>query len=576
MLDRKKLDEVLKLSRGEMLTYDETLTWVDLFKRQVEKHPEKKAVCAKNGSLSYEELDRKSDALAAALVEKEGVKPDEFVAVHMDREKEFFIAALGIHKAGAAYLPIDLESPPGRIAYMMENSGARLTLTKKNVSRLCRLGKTDEKFVPKCTQDSYAYMIYTSGSTGEPKGVVIPHRALANFVHAIAHLWGLNGESRITLHSNFAFDASVEDIFPPLTVGGTVFVMPERVRKDIYEAREFIAKNHINGGCYSTQFGQLLAMDETPLDVDYFVVGGEAMTVVPNVRGRIINTYGPTEFTVDATYFTLEKGCAYKNIPIGRPLCNCAAYIVNEKLELLPAGETGEHCLAGPQLADGYWKRPELTDEKFTTLSLGGGESVKIYRTGDLAYWNSDGQLEFQGRIDTQVKLRGFRIELGEVERRAAMFPAMRQTAAEVRHDTLCLYYTATADVDEEELKAFMAQSLADFMVPQIFVRLEVMPETLNGKIDRKALPDPKHITKGEYVAPDSEEERVTEEIVRRILGSEEPISVTDDFFEMGGDSIKAIRVVSDLRKLGYLISVAEVMHGRTVRGIASLLHTTE
>lgn len=576
MLDRKKLDEVLKLSRGEMLTYDETLTWVDLFKRQVEKHPEKKAVCAKNGSLSYEELDRKSDALAAALVEKEGVKPDEFVAVHMDREKEFFIAALGIHKAGAAYLPIDLESPPGRIAYMMENSGARLTLTKKNVSRLCRLGKTDEKFVPKCTQDSYAYMIYTSGSTGEPKGVVIPHRALANFVHAIAHLWGLNGESRITLHSNFAFDASVEDIFPPLTVGGTVFVMPERVRKDIYEAREFIAKNHINGGCYSTQFGQLLAMDETPLDVDYFVVGGEAMTVVPNVRGRIINTYGPTEFTVDATYFTLEKGCAYKNIPIGRPLCNCAAYIVNEKLELLPAGETGELCLAGPQLADGYWKRPELTDEKFTTLSLGGGESVKIYRTGDLAYWNSDGQLEFQGRIDTQVKLRGFRIELGEVERRAAMFPAMRQTAAEVRHDTLCLYYTATADVDEEELKAFMAQSLADFMVPQIFVRLEVMPETLNGKIDRKALPDPKHITKGEYVAPDSEEERVTEEIVRRILGSEEPISVTDDFFEMGGDSIKAIRVVSDLRKLGYLISVAEVMHGRTVRGIASLLHTTE
>ena len=491
MLKKKELEEVLELSKGPELKYDASLTWLDLFEEQVKKDPGHMAVTDEYGSITYGELDRLSDELAVALVEDEKVKPDEFVAVRLDREKEFFVAVTAIFKAGAAYLPIDLESPSGRISYMLHDSGARLTLTKKSVLRLCSAGKGRSLSSFRCRPDGRAYMIYTSGSTGEPKGVVIPQRALTNFVHAIRHHWGLGKHSRIALHANFAFDASVEDIFPPLCAGGSVFIIPERMRKDVFEVRDFIKKNKINGGCYSTLFGQLLGMDETPLDVDYFVLGGEAMTQVPNVRGKIYNTYGPTEFTVDSTYFEIKKGCVYGNIPIGRPLCNCSAYIVNEKLELIQRGETGELCMAGPQLAMGYYNRPELTKEKFTTLDLQNGKTVRIYRTGDLARWNEDGQLEYSGRIDTQVKLRGFRVELGEIERCALLFTGMSQTAAEVRKDTLCLYYTVSVDVDEEELKTFMAGKLADFMVPQIFIRMEEKPETASGKIDRKKLPEP-------------------------------------------------------------------------------------
>ena len=571
-MDRKELERVITLSAGERMDYDPAQTWVDLFKSRVRTDPDHSAVEAENGTLSYLELDRLSDRLAAALIEKEGVQPNEFVAVRMGRVREFHIAVLAIHKAGAAYMPIDLEYPDDRVAYMMEDSGARLTLTEQRVAALLEEDGGTESFPRRCHPDSHAYMIYTSGSTGKPKGVVIPQRALTNFVHFIAKRWGLGPHSRISLHSNFAFDAAVEDLFPALIVGGTVFVVPERARKDIFLMREYIAAHQINGGSYSTQFGQLLAMDE-PLDVDYLCMGGEAMTLTPRARGPVYNVYGPTEFTVDATFFELEKGRKYETIPIGRPLYNCAAYIVNDRMELLPPGETGELCLAGPQMAEGYWKRPELTAEKFTALQLPEGEAVRVYRTGDLARWNEEGQLEFCGRIDTQVKLRGFRVELGEVESRAARWPGIRQTAAEVRKDTLCLYYTASEDVDETALTAFMAESLADYMVPGVFMRLDAMPETVNGKIDRKALPDPVlQAAHTAYPAPETEAERAAAAAMEKVLGIEEPVSVTADFFEMGGDSIKAIRLVSALRSLGYATSVADVMKARTARALAGRL----
>ena len=566
-MERNVLDRVMAFSTGGRLDYDVSQTWPDLFLEQVRLHPEHTAVVAENGSLSYGELDQLSERLAGALVKKEGIQPDEFIAVRMGRVKEFHVAVLAIHKAGAAYMPIDLEYPTERVAYMMEDSGARLTLTEQRVAELLREECPIEDLSSRRWPERRAYVIYTSGSTGKPKGVVIPQRALTNFVHFIAKHWGLGTHSRIALHSNFAFDAAVEDLFPALTVGGTVFVVPESARRDIFEMRAFIEKHRINGGSYSTQFGQLLAMDE-PLDVDYLCMGGEAMTITPKARGPVYNVYGPTEFTVDATYFELEKGREYDNIPIGRPLDNCAAYIVNERLELLPPGEVGELCLAGPQLAEGYWNRPQLTEQAFTTLKLTDEESVRIYRTGDLARWNDEGQLEFCGRIDTQVKLRGFRIELGEVESRAARYPGIRQTAAEVRKNTLCLYYTASEEIDEAALSTFMAGSLADYMVPGAFMRLDAMPHNVNGKIDRRALPDPVIHGTQEYVAPETDAERDVVNAMAKVLGIDEPLGVTQDFFELGGDSIKAIRLVSALRNLGYACAVADVMEARNARAL--------
>ena len=576
MISEKDIQGIMALSAGEIFDYDRGQTWVDLFREQAGLHPDRIAVTAENGSLSYAELDRLSDHLAAALVEKENVQPDEFIAVRMGRVKEFHLAVLAIHKAGAAYMPIDLEYPQGRVDYMMADSGARLTLTEDRVAELLAAVDGGAPFASRCAPDRRAYMIYTSGSTGKPKGVVIPQRALTNFVYFIVDRWGLTVDSRIALHSNFAFDAAVEDLFPALTAGGTVFIVPESTRKDIFEMRDYIAAHGINGGCYSTQFGQLLGAD-AELDLDYICLGGEAMTSVPRARGRVYNTYGPTEFTVDATYYEVEKGREYRNIPIGRPLYNCAAYIVDDGLNLLPPGETGELCLAGPQLAEGYWNRPELTAEKFIELALPGCGTARVYRTGDLARWNDERQLEFCGRIDFQVKLRGFRVELGEVESCAARYPGIRQAAAEVRKNTLCLYYTATGEINEAKLTAHMAESLADYMVPGAFMRLEAMPYNVNGKIDRKALPDPVIQKGSDYSAPETGAEKAVVGAMAKALGvAEEDLSATADFFEMGGDSIKAIRLVSLLREAGFTASVADVMRARTARKLAEGLMQSE
>ena len=554
---------------GDRLDYDASLTWVNLFQAQAARHPEQLAVVADNGSVTYKELDAQSDRLAAKLVEM-GVAPDVFVAVRMDRVKEFHVAVLAIHKAGAAYLPIDLDYPEDRVRYMLSDSGAKYLLTESAVAEMLSTADNDTlKTGQLCRPGSHAYMIYTSGSTGKPKGVVIPQRALTNFVHFIANRWGLGEHSRIALHSNFAFDAAVEDLFPALTVGGTVFVVPESARRDTFEMREYIRKNRINGGSYSTQFGQLLAMDE-PLDVDYLCMGGEAMTIVPRARGPVYNVYGPTEFTVDATFFELEKGRTYKNIPIGRPLDNCAAYILDGNLEPLPNGLVGEICLAGPQLAEGYWNRPELTTEKFTHMRLTGEEKVKIYRTGDLARYNDEGQLEFLGRIDFQVKLRGFRIELGEIESRACQYPGIRNAAAEVRREQLVLYYSAEAPLDDKELRVWLADSLADYMVPTAYVFLDGMPMTSNGKINRKALPDVENQrTAEEYVAPRNETEKRLCDAFARVLNlSEGRVGIHDDFFDLGGDSIKSMRVVSLLGIEG--LTTSDLYRGRTPERIAA------
>ena len=541
---RDDLNELMTLSKGEELPVDDKGVYLSDFRNYVKKTPDQPAVTDNDGQYTYAELDRASDSVASYLI-GQGVKEDDFVAVRMGRKKEFFASVIGIHKAGAAYVPVDPEYPKERVDYMIRDSGAKLILTEEDVNKAIA-AFPDPAPVNRSSYGHPAYMIYTSGSTGLPKGVVIGQRSLNYFVHFIAHEWRLGKDSRIALHSSFSFDAAVEDIFPALTVGGTVFVVPEDVRKDISMMREYITQNRINGGCYSTQFGQLLAMDETPLDVDYFVLGGEAMTQIPNVRGRIINTYGPTEFTVDATFYELKKGYEYRRIPIGRPLYNCSAYIVNDGLSLVPRGVVGELCLSGPQMALGYWNRPELTAEKFTSIDIGSGEIIKIYRTGDLARWNEEGQLEYAGRIDNQVKLRGFRVELGEVERRAVKFSDVHEAVAEIRKETLCLYYTTEAEVDEKALKDFMAESLTDYMVPGVFIHMDEMPLTPGGKVDRKALPEPGIKASGKkYVAPKNEIEKKLCEAFAAVLELDvKTVGTGSDFFELGGNSIRGMRLV--------------------------------
>lgn len=569
-LEEAKL--ILELSKGETLAYDTTQTWIDLFREQVAERPDSIAVVDAEGSYTYRELDEASDAVARYLIDK-GLQPDTFIAIRMDRSRLFMTAALGAHKASVAYVPIDLEYPVERVEYMMEDSQATLTLTE-DVVREAQRSTPNSQLPTSASPESLAYMIYTSGSTGKPKGVMIQHKALLNFVHFIRQEWHLTAESRIACHSNFAFDAAVEDLYPVLTVGGTLYIVPEPARMDIGLLRQYLADNAITGGCYTTQLGQLLGCGE-PLDVEYICLGGEKMTTTPQTTGRVLNTYGPTEFTVDSTYFEVEQGRHYDNIPIGRPLYNLTALVLDSKGNLLPWGATGELCMAGPQMAKGYWKRPDLTAEKFCEVTIA-GERMKVYRTGDLVRWNDENQLEYLGRIDTQVKLRGFRIELGEIEARAAMFEGISMVAAEVwQGQTLCLYYSASKDIDKSALQAFLAETLTEYMVPTAYVQLDEMPLTPNGKINRKALPEPQIVLE-DIVAPETETEQQLFDIVAEVLGTDS-FGVTNNLVSLGLSSLGAMRLsVAIQNKLYGQVTVAAIMREPTIRQIAGELTQSE
>ena len=586
---------VAKASEGKAMSVDGNATFPSMFVDQSARTPEKTAVVDKNGGYTYLELNRLSATLAeniCTLGIDAGKSP--FVAVMLGYQKEFLVAAIGVERAGYAYVPLDYDYPNDRLLYMLEDSGSSVIVTSHAIFDEKNSGGDFDGFGGKilfiddftgkenapadcsfnrAVPDGLAYMIYTSGSTGKPKGVMIPHSAKANFLAFIAGEWGLSENSRISCHSNFSFDASIEDLYPVLTVGGTLYVVPQDARKDMVMLHSFIVDNGITGGCYTTQLGQMLLQMYPDLPVEYLVVGGEKMTVAPNCRCRLINTYGPTEFTVDATFFEVTPGQEYGNIPIGRPLDNLSAFVADACGHLLPAGMAGELCMAGPQMARGYWNRPELTADKFTFVYIA-GKRVKVYRTGDLVRYNADGQIEYLGRIDSQVKLRGFRIELGEIETLIGGYEGVRMTSVVVREiggvEHLCAYFTADRVIDTSAMQEYLAGKLTDYMVPTAYMQLEEMPLTPNGKVNQRALPEPQLSETGQdsFVAPEGEIEVDVAEAFAVVL-KREKVGANDDFFKCGGTSLSAIKVVAALMNKGYSVTYKDLFKYKTPRGVA-------
>ena len=599
LLSSEEQATIAAQSQGRQVTIDSTQTFPSLFMAQAAKTPSALAVVDEKGSYTYEKLNAITGALASRLLEM-GVEKNHFVSIMLGYQKEFVVAALGVEKCGGAYVPLDYDYPNDRLLYMLEDSESQVLITShpifneknaegefsaKNIlfiddflTEVSADSGSPADQTNFATPDSLAYMIYTSGSTGKPKGVMIPHRAKANFVQFIAREWGHTQKSHICCHSSFSFDASIEDLYPVLTVGGTLYTVPQEARKDMELLHDFILKNGITGGCYTTQLGQLLLQMYPDLPVDYLVVGGEKMTANPDCRCRLINTYGPTEFTVDATFFELKKDREYKNIPIGRPLDNLAAYVVDAAGHLLPLGMAGELCMAGAQMAAGYWKREDLTAEKFSDIMVN-GKQVKVYHTGDLVRYNSDGDLEYMGRIDNQVKLRGFRIELGEIETLIGKYEGVDMQSVQVKEvggvQHLVAYYSARTEIDKSALERYLSESLTEYMVPDVYMQLDEMPLTPNGKVDTKALPEPE-VGQTEYVEPEGEKEILVASCIAQVLNTQGNVGALDSFFSLGGDSIKSIRLVSLLRQKGLSLSVADVMKGNTVRGIAALAEMGE
>ena len=597
-------ERIIQIGTGKDIEVDLSKTFANLFTEQAQRTPDAPAVVDKNSQLTYGEMNRYSNALAHRLINF-GVKPDDFVCVMLDRTKEFPLSVLAIHKAGAAYTPLDFEYPNERLSYMLENSESKVLITSHDVLEAKKEeGNFDtaaartffiDDFMKEVSEaepidlskpEGLAYMIYTSGSTGKPKGAMLHQAGLRNFIAVVIDMEKLTANDRISGHRSFSFDAHIEDMYPVLTLGGSFHIMPTEIRKDLAAIRQFLLDHQITGGGYSTAMTCLLLNTFDDLPIRFTTGGGEKMSGVYSDHVEIINVYGPTECTDDTSYYSIAPGTHVEDIPIGESVANNWNFIVDTAGHLVPQGVAGELCFAGIQVGRGYWRLPERTAKSFVDCPFvkqdRWGRPVRMYHTGDLCRWNDEGQIEYLGRIDTQVKLRGFRIELGEIESKALNIEGIRQTAAEVRkvqgNEHLVLYYTLNEGAvltDDEIQTALAGSSLADYMVPDAYMCLDSMPMTPNGKINRKVLPIPELKRANEYVAPEGEKETLFANIFSEVLGIEQ-VGATDDFFEIGGTSINAIKVIVEASKQGVQIVFNDLFNQKTPRALAAFVNEHE
>ena len=596
----EEAERIIKIGTGKEIDVDLSKTFANLFTEQARRTPDAPAVVDRDSQLTYGEMDRYSNALARQLIDF-GVQPNDFVCVMLDRFKEFPLAVLAIHKAGAAYTPLDFEYPNERLSYMLENSESKVLITTHEVlaakqaegnfsTAAAKIFFIDDFMadVPKAepidlsNPDGLAYMIYTSGSTGKPKGAMLHQAGLRNFIAVVIDMEKLTANDRISGHRSFSFDAHIEDMYPVLTLGGSFHIMPTEIRKDLAAIRQFLIDHQCTGGGYSTAMTSLLLNTFDDLPIRFTTGGGEKMDGVYSDHIEIINVYGPTECTDDTSYYAIAPGRRVENIPIGESVANNWNFIVDTAGNLVPQGVAGELCFAGVQVGRGYWRLPERTAKSFVDCPFvkqdRWGRPVRMYHTGDLCRWNDDGQIEYMGRIDTQVKLRGFRIELGEIESKALNIEGIRQAAAEVRkvlgNEHLVLYYTleASATLSEDDIrKALAASSLADYMVPDAYMLMDSMPMTPNGKINRKVLPVPEMKRATEYEAPVGEKEELFCNIFSDVLKIKE-VGATDNFFEIGGTSINAIKVIVEASKHGAQIVFNDIFNLKTPRALAAFV----
>ena len=569
LLDAEERKSMMELSSGDTTEIDYNKSIVERVLHQSLVSPDKMAVSDGNRSFSYGELMESADLISAWL-RSEGAECGEFIGVYAVPCPEYVICVLGIIQRGCAFVPLDMEQPASRRESILEDANIRIVLDPRDVERY--RGRILGDAI-KVSSEAPAYMIYTSGSTGKPKGVVIPHRGLLNHSLFIVRRWGLDSASRIACHSPLSFDASIEDIFPALTVGGTLFIMPSEIRKDLESIYEFLESNKITGGCYTTHTGLLLS-NHFDLHVDYLCLGGERLTAIPKGNFKRYNTYGPTEFTVNATYHEISERDSDGNIPIGRPLDNCFAYVLDMNGGLVPQGFVGELCLSGPQCALGYHNDEYQTQKRFRyNESLG----KAVYHTGDLVRWNPEGELEYLDRIDRQFKIDGHRIESGEIESAMSMIQGVERSVVVYDksgsdHAIEC-FYTGAHAISNDELKDILSSLLPSYMLPHRFIYLEEFPVGISGKVDMRRLKECRSCEP--YIAPSNKTEEVLCSVFSKVLMAEK-IGVTDNFFEHGGSSLNVMEAVVVAKEIGLSISYGDLYDYPTPRGLSEHLRESD
>ncbi|MBN1040279.1 non-ribosomal peptide synthetase [Clostridium botulinum] len=604
LLKDEEKNVLLNEFNDSSIEFDNKKTIQELFEEQVEKKLDNIAVVFGDKKLTYKELNEKSNKLARALRNK-GVKADSVVGIIVNRSLEMIIGIIGILKAGGAYLPIDPSYPKKRIEYMLSDSESNVVLTTESLIndiefngeiidllQVSLLDSDDENLEKINNEDNLAYVIYTSGTTGSPKGVMLKHSNLNNFIMNFNRSFNspIGSNDKVLSLTNYVFDVSVCEIFVALTNGATLVINDKHKTFDPLEISNLIVKNDITftyiPPLLLTSVYEGLRRANREIKLNKLFVGVEP------IRGKtlnnfykinndieIINAYGPTETTIYSTVYKVNGDeIEDKVVPIGKPVGNTRIYILNSN-KLQPIGMPGELHISGNGLARGYLNKPELTSEKFVDNPFEIGD--KMYKTGDLARWLPDGNIEFLGRVDNQVKVRGFRIELGEIESKILQHEDVKEVVVIVidynDDKQICAYIVSDKEISKLNLKDYLKESLPEYMIPSYFVKLEKMPITSNGKLDRKALPKPnldKILTS--YEAPRNALEEILVKIWREVLGIDK-IGINDDFFKLGGHSLKAMILISKIHKeTNKELQLKKLFKSPTIKGISKFIENAE
>jgi len=603
MLDSLPLQ--LKLNNTTVQYPDRNRSLHSLIEAQALRTPEQIALVSENENISYRELNERSNQLALYL-RKQGIGPNVFVGVCMERSIEMVVALLAILKAGGAYVPLDPEYPTERLAMMIEDSQTPGVLTQQRL--LDRLSSrstptfcldtewktlaAESKLNPDVavSPGDAAYAIYTSGSTGKPKGVVNVHQGIVNRLLWMQDAYRLTNEDRVLQKTAYSFDVSVWEFFWPLMTGARLVIARPGGHRDPRYLAEVINRENVTTLHFvpSMLRSFLEAVEiQKHTSVRQIFCSGEALPAdlqrhfFSRMDAELYNLYGPTEASVDVTHWTCLRNDSRSFVPIGRPIANIEIYILDEALQQTVGGAEGELHIGGIGLARGYLNRPELTAEKFVRNPFSNDPNARLYKTGDLARFLPSGDIEYLGRLDYQVKIRGFRIELGEIEVVISAYPGVRQVVVVAREDVpgdkRLVAYVVPFQMEQFRiagLHEFLKTQLPEYMVPLV-VALQTMPLSSNGKIDRKALPPPvfgNHSVAHEFMTARNEIERGLVDIWSDLLAIRE-IGIRDNFFELGGHSLLAIRLVSRIEQsFGKELSLASLLEAQTIEQQADLI----
>ena len=573
--------------------YDRSLTVVDMFRKNAREHPDSLAVVHLGESMTYGKLDEVTDHIAG-YVNSKGIGRDEYVAVLVPRSIHMVVAAEGIIKAGAAYQPLDPTYPEERLLFMMKDSDVRLLIADRKlrdmvpgyegevlyideIPGLCAGERPDVSALAPSPEDAII-ILYTSGTTGTPKGCVLEHRNLSSFLNWMIPEVKLENGSRYASYASYGFDACMMDIHASLSSGATVHIIPDEIRKDLAEVDRYFISNGITHGFMTTQMGRMFMETTQCRSLKAFMSGGESLVPLnPPKWVDFYNIYGPMECTVDVTTFIVKDDSPL--LPIGKPNTNVRLYVIDKSDRIVPVGCCGELCISGPQVFREYLNNPEKTAKTVTRNPFSDEPGhERLYRTGDVVRLLPDGNIDYIGRRDGMVKVRGFRIELGEVEGIVRSYEGIKNATVKAFDDpaggkSITAYVVSDNPVDFKGLADFIRASKPPYMVPAHFVQLDSIPMNANGKVDRRKLPEPSSEPRRAGKEPSDPMEAKLCEIYASVLGLKK-VYADDDFFEIGGTSISASKLVLSCMNSGFPIVYKNVFDNPSPESLAKFIGT--